>query len=202
MTRPDSTDPDPPRRRNAAATRAGLLQAARELFLRQGFAATGLREIAAKAGVDVMLVRRYFGSKQDLFTEATDVSQDVDAIRQAPDATVGNQLIARVLQARRDVDAPLFALLRSSGDPTVVTRLNEQFEDGLTRTLADRITADHPRLRADMVTALLLGIGVLRALLGKEPLATASDGDVTAVFTEAFQALTKLPQDPDVLTRR
>ena len=195
MTRPPGADPDPPSRRNAAATRARLLQAARELFLRQGFGATGLREIAAQAGVDVMLVRRYFGSKQDLFIEATDVSEDVDAIRRAPDATVGTQLIARVLQARRDVDAPLFALLRSSGDPAVVARLNEQFEDGLTRTLADRITTDHPRLRADMVTALLLGIGVLRALLGKEPLATASDSDITAVFTEAFHALTKLPQE-------
>jgi hypothetical protein len=100
-----------------------------------------------------------------------------------------------VLRARRDVDAPLFALLRSSGDPDVVARLNAQLETGLTRNLAKRISADQPRLRADMVTALLVGIGVQRALLHKKPMATAHDDEIAAVFLEAFQAITKLPQD-------
>lgn len=200
MTQPteDHHNPtaDSPRRRNAAATRARLLDAARELFLQHGYRATGLREVAAKAGVDVTLVRRYFGSKQALFTEATDVSGDLQAIQQAPNDVVGQHLISRVLQARRDIDAPLFALLRSSGDPAVVTRVNEQLEEGITRTLADRIIVEHPQLRADMVTALLVGIGVLRALLHKEPLATANDSDITAVFAEAFHTITKLPQRP------
>ena len=46
-------------RRDSAVTRARLLDAARELFLRQGYRATGLREVSARAGVDVTLVRRY-----------------------------------------------------------------------------------------------------------------------------------------------
>src|SRR5690242_13588078 len=115
-----------PHRRNAAATRARLLQAAREQFLRHGYRATSLRSIAAQAGVDVMLIRRYFGSKEDLFTAATDVSDNVEVVRRAPDDAVGHTLIERVLHTRHDVDAPLFALLRSSGDPAVVARLNHQ----------------------------------------------------------------------------
>jgi AcrR family transcriptional regulator len=181
-------------RRDAAATRARLLDAARELFLGQGYNAVGLREVAAKAGVDVTLVRRYFGSKQRLFTEATDVSQDTAEIRTAADENVGQQMIARVLGARRDADAPLFALLRSSGDPSVVARLNAQLDQGLTRNLAKRITADRRRIRADMVTALLLGIGVQRVLLQKKPMASARDDEIAAVFLEAFEAITKLPQ--------
>lgn len=125
--------------------RARLLEAARELFLGQGYSAIGLREVAAKAGVDVTLVRRYFGSKQRLFTEATDVSENVEEIRNAADDAVGQKMIARVLGARRDVDAPLFALLRSSGDPLVVAHLNSQLDAGLTRNLAKRITADRAR---------------------------------------------------------
>ena len=183
------------RRRDAGATRTRLLDAARELFLGHGYSAIGLREVAAKAGADVTLVRRYFGSKQRLFTEATDVSDNVDEIRGAADDAVGRQMIAHVLAARRDVDAPLFALLRSSGDPAVVARLNSQLNHGLTRNLAERITADRPRIRADMVTALLLGIGVQRVLLRKKPMASARDDDITAVFLEAFEAITKLPQD-------
>lgn len=186
--------PSKPRQRNAAATRARLLEAARQQFLRHGYRGTSLRAIAAQAGVDVMLVRRYFGSKQQLFTEATDISDNVPAARRAADDGVGRLLIERVLHARRDIDAPLFALLRSSGDPEVVARLNQQIETGLTRNLSDRIGADQPRLRADMVTALLLGIGVLRVLLNKEPIATANDRDIATIFDEAFQSLTKLPQ--------
>ncbi|OBI94152.1 TetR/AcrR family transcriptional regulator [Mycobacterium sp. 1245805.9] len=190
-----SSDANPPRR-NAAATRARLLTAAREQFLRNGYRATSLRAIAAQAGVDVMLIKRYFGSKDELFAEATDISDNVEAVRRAPDEAVGRVMIERVLRARRDVDAPLFALLRSSGDPAVVARLNEQLETGLTRNLSRRITADEPRLRAEMVAALLLGVGVLRALLNKDPIATADDRAVAAIFNEAFEALTKLPQGP------
>ncbi|HZA12322.1 TetR/AcrR family transcriptional regulator [Mycobacterium sp.] len=188
-------DGNGPRKRDAAATKARLLDAARQLFLRHGYRATGLREVAAKAGVDVTLVRRYFGSKQQLFIDATDVSENVDAVRRAPDDAVGRQLITHVLRARRDVDAPLFALLRSSGDPAVVARLNAQLEAGLTGNLAKRISADRPRLRADMVTALLLGIGVQRTLLNKNPMASARDDDIAAVFLEAFETITKVPQD-------
>jgi AcrR family transcriptional regulator len=193
----DKPEPSRPGRgsRNAAATRSRLLAAARDQFLQHGYQGASLRTIAAQAGVDVMLIRRYFGSKRELFTEATDVSSNVPAARDAADSAIGQVLIERVLQARHAVDAPLFALLRSSGDEEVVTRLNQQIETGLTRNLSSRITADEPRLRADMVTALLLGIGVLRALLDKEPMATADDQDIAAIFNEAFHALTKLPRD-------
>ena len=198
MTQQAGSDPEyepgPPHPRNAAATRNRLLEAARQQFLQHGYRGTSLRSIAAQAGVDVMLIRRYFGSKQELFTTATDVSDNVPAARRAADDAVGQLLIDRVLQARRDIDAPLFALLRSSGDPEVVARLNLQIETGLTRNLAKRITVENPRIRADMVAALLLGIGVQRALLKKKPLASASDGDIAAVFLEAFEAITKLPQ--------
>jgi AcrR family transcriptional regulator len=172
-----------------------LLEAARELFLANGYNAIGLREVAAKAGVDVTLVRRYFGSKQRLFTEATDVSENVEEIRRAADDALGRKMIARVLRVRRDVDAPLFALLRSSGDPSVVARVNAQLDEGLTRNLAQRIAADNSRIRADMVAALLLGIGVQRVLLKKKPMSSARDEDITAVFLEAFEAITKLPQE-------
>ena len=183
-----------PHRRDAATTRVRLLAAARELFLARGYDAVGLREVAAKAGVDVTLIRRYFGSKEALFTEATDVSESVEEIHDATDGEVGRKMIERVLAASQDVDAPLFALLRSSGDPSVVARLNAQLDQSLTRNLAKRITAENPRIRADMVAALLLGIGVQRALLKKKPMASARDGDIAAVFLEAFEAITKLPQ--------
>jgi AcrR family transcriptional regulator len=189
-----TSEPGRPRPRNAAATRNRLLDAARQQFLQHGYRGASLRSIAAQAGVDVMLIRRYFGSKEQLFTMATDISDNVPAARLAADDALGQLLIDRVLQARRDIDAPLFALLRSSGDSEVVARLNQQIETGLTRNLANRITADRARIRADMVTALLLGIGVQRVLLQKKPMASARDADIAEVFLDAFEAITKMPQ--------
>lgn len=185
----DSAAPAP-RRRDAAGTRARLLSAARTLFLRQGYAATGLRQIAADAGVDVTLVRRYFGSKRQLFIEATDLGEDTERIWSAADAEIPSLLIRRVLAAADDADVPLFALLRSSGDPEVVERLTEQLDRSLTGPLAELVDADDARLRADLVTALMVGVGVLRTLLHKEPLAGADDDRLTELFERAFRALT------------
>src|SRR5215813_12992953 len=64
-----ATEPRP-RKRDAAATRAAILSAAREVFARSGYDGVGVREIAAAAGVTAMLVNRYFGSKEGLFAEA------------------------------------------------------------------------------------------------------------------------------------
>lgn len=185
----DSAAPAP-RRRDAAGTRARLLSAARTLFLRQGYAATGLRQIAADAGVDVTLVRRYFGSKRQLFIEATDLGEDTERIWSAADAEIPSLLIRRVLAAADDADVPLFALLRSSGDPEVVERLTEQLDRSLTGPLAELVDADDARLRADLVTALMVGIGVLRTLLHKEPLAGADEDRLTELFVRAFHSLT------------
>src|ERR1700752_4363625 len=56
-----------PRRRDAAATRDGLLVAARELFDAHGFRGTTVRMIGERAGVDQALIARYFGGKSELY---------------------------------------------------------------------------------------------------------------------------------------
>jgi AcrR family transcriptional regulator len=58
-----------PRRRDAAATRAAILESAHRAFVRAGYDGAGVREIAHGAGVTAMLVNRYFGSKEQLFAE-------------------------------------------------------------------------------------------------------------------------------------
>ena len=58
-----------PRRRNAEATRAAILESARRAFVARGYDGAGVRQIAEGAGVTAMLVNRYFGSKENLFAE-------------------------------------------------------------------------------------------------------------------------------------
>src|SRR6187200_2645379 len=50
-------------------TKDKILLAARELFEEKGYDSTSVREIAAKAGVNVALINYHFGSKETLLTD-------------------------------------------------------------------------------------------------------------------------------------
>lgn len=59
---------------DAAATREAIRQAASTLFVRQGFAATTMRQVAAEAGVGERTVYAAFASKFALYHHALDVA--------------------------------------------------------------------------------------------------------------------------------
>jgi AcrR family transcriptional regulator len=74
MTRPSPSLPTVPphqpqrvRRMARAERREQILAAATRAFARTGFAATGLDEIAAEAGVSHVILYRHFASKSDLY---------------------------------------------------------------------------------------------------------------------------------------
>jgi len=77
--------PNPiPRRRDAVVTRDTILLSARKAFAQSGYEAAGLSEIAADAGVTLMLIQRYFDSKEQLFDEViakTDPQVVIDLLK-------------------------------------------------------------------------------------------------------------------------
>lgn len=79
------------RQERAAVTRRRILEAARVLFFRDGYAATTLKAVAAEAGVAVQTVYAVFGSKAAILAElrALVVSLPAadDALREAMRAT-------------------------------------------------------------------------------------------------------------------
>jgi TetR/AcrR family transcriptional regulator len=57
------------RKRNPEATRGAILEAAEQLFVEAGFAATSMSDVAGRAGVTKSLIHHHFGSKEDLWNE-------------------------------------------------------------------------------------------------------------------------------------
>ncbi|GAA1039118.1 TetR/AcrR family transcriptional regulator [Virgisporangium ochraceum] len=63
---------EPTRRLPRAERREQILAAATEAFARSGYAATGLDEIAAEAGITRVILYRHFDSKTDLYQAVLD----------------------------------------------------------------------------------------------------------------------------------
>jgi AcrR family transcriptional regulator len=120
---------DASRRRQAAAeTRRTILDAARRLFLDQGYAGTSMAAIAESAGVALDTVYAAVGTKPVLFRELIELAisgEDrpvpaeardyVRAIRAEPDPRAKVAIYARAVAAIQPRLAPLFGVLREAG---------------------------------------------------------------------------------------
>ncbi len=89
--RPAARRPGSRRARKALAVRQGILRAAARVFRRRGFAATGMREVAAEADLSPGNLYNYFASKQELLYFCQDHSLDrmLEALRSPEAARLG-----------------------------------------------------------------------------------------------------------------
>jgi AcrR family transcriptional regulator len=177
------------RPRDAAASRAAILTAARACFSEDSYERVGVRDIAARAGVTAALVIRYFGSKERLFAEA--LRRDLGDLGLAELLQVpGQQLGARlaryvVLEAP---PGPLLTILRAAPNAQAAALVREITDEEFTVPLARRLAGEHAALRASVVTALLLGLAVRYHVLQNGP-STVSEGEaVVALLAPALQS--------------
>ncbi|MGY0070308.1 TetR/AcrR family transcriptional regulator [Streptomyces sp. QTS137] len=172
------------RRRDASATRTALLEAARSRFGRLGYERTTLRDIAADAGVNGALVKRYFGSKEGLFKAALAASPRL--LDEAGGLPGDRAALLRALTLRLTAeegaapgDHPVLLLLRSSGEEEIDALRAGALDDMARRILhaadGEQADAEDPRiLSAQLVVALGIGVAVLRSTVGLQPLSDAT----------------------------
>jgi AcrR family transcriptional regulator len=123
----------PLRAQQAATTRRAVLEAARELFIAQGYGATTIDQIAARAGVSKPTVFTAVGNKQTLLSTVRDVAMAGDdekgavierplaqRIRAEPDQRRAVELLAELFTGIGSRYAEIDAVLRGaahSGEP-------------------------------------------------------------------------------------
>ena len=178
-----------PRRRDANATRLKLLEAASELFGRNGFSRTTVREIGERAGVDPALIARYFGSKTALYI-ATLEHDGANSPEGDSDHAMLDRFIRR--SVRLGPNSIVHAAVTAANDDEVSeaasrvldARVISRFE-----RIAEAAGVDDVRLRAELATAVLAGIARCRASGTFSELAAADHDAVVARAEEAIDRL-------------
>ena len=158
-----------------------------------------MRDIATDAGVNVALISRYFTSKEGLFEAClTHAAKQIEG-EQVRALTV-EQLVRVVVNRVSDTpnsenSLQLLLLLRTSGDEgadqirrATLKRFAERMATAGTSAAHDR-SADQVILRAQIVIAAALGITLLRASSGLEPLASVSESELLEPMTDLVTAL-------------
>jgi AcrR family transcriptional regulator len=144
-----------------------VLDAARELFIANGWAATGMREVAAAAGVALETVYSHFSSKRGLLRAVADaavVGDDapVPLAERTEFRAIGEgrrpariQAAARLLTAVQMRTAAVAALLRQAAPAD--------------EEIAEMLRSTRERQRVDVARALEL-------VIGRPPTASERDG--------------------------
>ena len=164
-----------PRKRNAAATRAGILEAAKAQFAQLGYDRATVRGIAAQAGADVALIKRYFGSKEALFTSALEASFQDDFLSEWDRSTfpleIATMMADNLYRDEERVHRFQF-LLRAATSPTTAPLLNLAIQERFLRPIRDWLGGDDAAPRARVLAALFIGLLVER-LIRNQPLTGA-----------------------------
>ncbi|MFD9482374.1 TetR family transcriptional regulator [Streptomyces nojiriensis] len=202
---PGTPDAPKPRRRgpgrprqdeadDGPGTQERIRLAAREVFAERGYDKTSVRGIAKVAGVDPALVHHYFGSKDDLFAAAIEVSIEpalvIPAIiGEGPDG-IGERLARYFLGVWENpvTRVPLLAVIRSALTHEAAAKVLRGL---VLRRLLERVAADldvpDPTFRAELAASHMVGIAILRYVVQVEPLASADPEKIVALVAPTLQ---------------
>lgn len=157
-----------PRTRNAAATRAAILDAARARFAREGYDEVGLRDLARDAGVDAAMVCRYFGSKEDLFAEALRLCEGGLSLMEYDRAEFGRQIAHELIYEPEECDklTGLLIMLRSSGSAKASEIVQRAVAADFILPFQTWIGGEQAEARARLVSSVIMGVALSRTLSG------------------------------------
>ncbi|MEU3979423.1 TetR family transcriptional regulator [Streptomyces sp. NPDC026672] len=191
----DTPSPAPVRRRDAAATRAAILRAARTVFTEHGYDGAGVREIARAAEVDTRLISRYFGSKEGLFAEVVDIAFE-KSMMMTPD---NNAHAARALLTGMDRHAAdgMLLTLRSAANPRAAAIMRDSIERNYQRRLADALPGTDTTGRSALLIAICAGVLLNRMLLGHTALNGPDTERLIPLLHTALDAVADAPRPED-----
>ncbi len=178
----------PPRKRDAQASRARILDAAQRAFAEMGYSDTGIRDIARLADTSTTLLLRYFGSKAGLFEAALIAAVPVDTVLAHPRERFGEELAASLLDPGNPIRPPLMIAL-ASGDAEAAAIAARVMEQRNIAPLAAWLGEPDGRARALEIAMLATGLVTYARQLPLRPMAKDENRHIVAWFASAVQAI-------------
>jgi AcrR family transcriptional regulator len=188
-----------------SARRAQLLDAALEVFVAKGYHATGMDDIADRAGVSKPVLYQHFQSKLELYLALLDISCDavVDAVATALEATDDNkERVAATVDAFYTYvsnDRAAFRLVFES-DLTQEPAVRERVERVITYSAAliTQVIRDDtglPDAESELLAVSLVGMAHVSARYWLAPGIDVSQADaVRLVSTLAWRGIRGYPR--------
>lgn len=176
-----------PEPRDAAKTRARILEAAQVVFSERGYSQAGFREIAERAGVASSLIVKYFGAKANLFDEALQAAFAEYPMHQEIKPQFGRLLVDSVLDPERKIVAPAMIAL-SLGDDEARAIAARVAREHIMGEVAEWLGPPEARPRAMSILMLSMGFAIFSRYLQAEPSPEVRDASAAWV-ADTLQAL-------------
>lgn len=170
----------PLREQRTAQTRRAVVEAARERFMSNGWAATGMREVAAAAGVAVETVYSHFSSKPGVLRAVADAAVVGD---DAPIALADRPEFLSMGEGRRSARVAAAAKLVTGVQmrtAAIAELLRQAAPDD--QEIAEMLDTARELQRRDVATALEL-------IIGRVPTPPERDGVWAVVSPEVYLLL-------------
>ncbi len=153
-----------------------------------------MRDVAARAGVDASLIHHYFGTKAELFQAALDlprIAGRVAARISAPTGDIAEGLARLYVEDFFTTEGATFsAMLRTAlGSPNDVPQLRRIVEGSIVAVAERELRGPDAALRAEVVAAQMIGIFILRHIVGVKPIATATTEELLRYLVPALHTV-------------
>lgn len=175
--------------RDRETTRLRLLDAVGALLAREGFGALGVNAVAREAGVDKVLIYRYFGGMDDLllvFGQSGDfwpsiaevIGDDPSELRELPLAERWATGLSRYAQALRSRPITKEVLAWEQIEQNELTRILQQTRERWFEELMTHFPEDPDATDADLVTTILVIVGAIHYFIVRSRLQSDFSGVV------------------------
>lgn len=180
-----------PTQARSRGSRGRILDAARDLFAKNGFDRTTVRAIAAAARIDPAMVIRYFGSKSGLFTAAAEFDIRLPNLCDWPGDEIGERLVSHFLHVWEGPNSgEEFPLLVRSAvtQPEALEKLKSIFEGQLVPAVKTVVGGKKARDTAALISSQILGLAFTRHVLQLPAVAALSKRSIVQLVGPVIQA--------------
>ena len=178
---------------NAAQTRKKILEAAKKQFFENSYENVALRKIAAASEIDVAMVNRYFGSKENLFKEVlSSVLKEKKNIipinPQKVGQSIAEYIVSELWKKEPEKNFYLFQLLlKSATSPIAAPIIAQIFHEESIIPFSILLNSENSELKVGIISSYILGLITVVTALKSPTISPEHHSKIVGILGKAIQ---------------